>query len=181
MDSVKIELATKMLLEALEVDPLDHNFLLTPQRVARVYAEMFAPADTEWPVFDEQYTDIVLMRGHECWTLCPHHLLPVRLMVSVAYLPNGKVLGASKLARVVHDCNRSPMTQEALTDAVVKRLRELTHNTSHGEAVFVEGEHGCFRIRGVRTGASLVTYKFSGIFGRETEMQRRFLDMVGRK
>lgn len=180
MNLEKVEAATKLLLEALEVDTTDHNFDLTPKRVAKVYAEIFAPADTEWPVFDEKYTDIVLLRGHEFYTMCPHHLLPVRLVASVGYLPNGKVLGASKLARVLHDCNRHPMTQEALTDAVVKRLQELTVHTSLGEAVYMEGEHGCFRIRGVHSAASMITYKFSGSFQREAEMQRRFLELVRR-
>lgn len=178
MNKKKIEAAVYMLLEGLEIDPDDHNFKDTPARVARVFAEVFNPPETKWPVFDEDYTDFVMLRGHEFYTFCPHHLLPVKLRASVAYIPGGKVIGASKLARLMHDANQGPMTQERLTNAIVEKIELLTEDTTRGVAVYIEGEHGCFRIRGVRTEATLVTFKFSGVFDLEEEKQRHFLNLV---
>lgn len=73
MDKNKIETGVRLILEGLGVDPDDSNFRRTPQRVAKVYEEMFTAPQTEWPVFDEDYTDMVIMRGHTFWSLCPHH------------------------------------------------------------------------------------------------------------
>jgi GTP cyclohydrolase I len=178
MDKDKIASGVRLILEGLGVDPEDSNFRRTPERVAKVYEELFIAPQTDWPVFDENYTDIVIMRGHTFWSLCPHHLLPVRLVASVGYIPKGKVIGASKLIRLIHDCIKMPMTQEALTASVISHIRDLTGGTSEGEAVFMEGRHGCFAIRGVRSDASLVTCKFSGRFESDPEMQRRFMDLA---
>jgi GTP cyclohydrolase I len=178
MDREKIETGVRLILEGLGVCPDDSNFKRTPHRVAKVYEELFQPPKTEWPVFDEDYTDMVIMRGHTFWSLCPHHLLPVRLVASVGYIPCGKVLGASKLIRMIHDCIRAPMTQEALTAGVIAHIRDLTGGTSEGEAVFMEGRHGCFEIRGVRSDACLITCKFNGRFETDAELQRRFMDLV---
>lgn len=178
MDLAKIEAATKLLLEGLGV-PHDHNFHQTPHRVARMMQEIFSPPEIDIPVFDEDYTDVVVMRGHVFYTLCPHHLLPVKLRASVAYIPNGKVIGASKLMRIMHDCNRYPMTQEKLTQAVLDRILDLTNHTSSGAAIYMVGQHGCFQVRGVRShDAEMVTYKFSGVFKEDTEQQRRFLELA---
>lgn len=179
MNDQKIIRGAKLILEGLGVDLKDHNFNTTPQRMLKVYKELFQPQPTEWPVFDEDYTDIVVMRGHSFYTLCPHHMLPVRLTCSVAYIPNGKVIGASKLVRMVHDCNRGPMTQEALTAAIVKSICKLTGGTSAGEAVFMRGNHGCFEIRGVRSGAQMITLKYQGVFETNQELRAQFLAAVG--
>lgn len=179
MNQAKIEEATRLLLEGLEVDLNDHNFADTPRRVAKAYAELFSPPDIEIPVFDERYTDMVMMRRHVFYTLCPHHLLPVRIVASVAYIPNGKVIGASKLIRIMHDVNRFPMTQEALTNGVAARIRELTNSGSQGEAVFMKGEHGCFHMRGVRSDAAdMVTTAFRGAFDRDKGLRDTFLRLV---
>jgi GTP cyclohydrolase I len=169
-----------MLLEGLGVDPNDHNFAETPRRYAKMMEEMFDVDRTETPVFEENYTDIVILRGHVLYTLCPHHLADVRIRASVAYYPNGRVIGASKLVRLMHDCNSHPMTQEVLTDAVLRRIQELTQGMNDGCAVMLEGEHNCMRMRGVRSEeADMVTYKFSGRFKNNPEEQRLFLQMVG--
>lgn len=178
MDLKLIEQGMLQVLVGLGVDLTDPNFKTTPQRAARVFQEVFQPPETEWPVFDEDYTDMVVMRGHVFYTFCPHHLLPVKLQVSVAYLPNGKVIGASKLIRMIHDANRLPMTQEKLTSAILDSIDLLTGGTSAGSAVWMVGEHGCFNIRGVRSAANMVTLKFRGHFDTEPELQRRFMAMV---
>jgi GTP cyclohydrolase I len=170
MDMDKIEAGACLILEGLGVDLSERNFVQTPHRVAKVYQELLQPPATEWPVVDEDYTNMVIVRGHTFWTLCPHHLLPVKMVASVGYIPRGKVIGAGKLIRMIHECNRTPMTQEALTAAIIVHIRRVTGGTSEGEAVLLEGRHGCFEIRGVRSDASMLTCKFSGRFEGETEL-----------
>jgi GTP cyclohydrolase I len=179
MNVEKIEEGFRLVLEGLGVDPTDRNFTDTPRRAAKVYRELFDPPKTDWPVFDESYTDIVVMRGHEFYTICPHHLLPVQLIANVAYMPNGHVIGASKLVRMIHECNRAPMTQERLTSHILESIRRLTLFSSRGAAVHLEGRHGCFNIRGIKSAASMSTSKFSGAF-ESFEMQERFFRLVGR-
>lgn len=174
-----IEDGVRLILEGLGCDSNDHNFSRTPQRVAKAYAEIFSPARVEIPVFDEDYTDLVVMKGHRFYTLCPHHLLPVELECDVAYIPCGKVIGASKLVRMVHDCNRTPMTQEALTTAILDRIDELTEGTSMGAAIKLSGSHGCMKVRGVQSpNSTMITLKFSGVFDRQPTQQRRFLELI---
>jgi GTP cyclohydrolase I len=172
-----IEEGARLILQGLGVDLTDHNFATTPKRVADVYEEMFNPPETGWPVFDEEYTDIVIVKGHTFYTMCPHHMLPVEIRASVAYFPDGKVIGASKLCRLIHEVNRKPLTQEKLTDLICKAIKDYTQGTSKGEAVLLQGEHDCFKIRGIKSSASMVTYKFNGCF-HEPENQRRFLELV---
>jgi GTP cyclohydrolase I len=167
----------RMILDGLGVDPGDHNFAATPERVAAVYAELFTPSETGWSVFDEDYTDLVMIRDHVFYTLCPHHLLPVRLTAAVSYIPNGKVIGASKLIRMVHEVNLYPMTQERLTAEIIASIEKLTQGTSRGEAVLLVGEHDCFRMRGVKSSASMVTVKFKGEYD-TPERRGAFLDLV---
>lgn len=181
MDDSKIISGARLILEGLGVDINDHNFATTPERVLKVYKELFAPPETEWPVFDEQYTDIVVMRGAEFYTMCPHHMLPVKIVFSAAYIPNGKVIGASKLIRMAYDANRAPMTQEKLTAEISQRIDELTGKTSLGSAVWLKGQHGCFSMRGVRQPcADMVTAKFTGIFER-LDMRDQFFHLVNGK
>lgn len=179
MDLELIQQGAQLMLEGLGVDLKDHNFATTPQRVAKVFREVFAPPETEWPVFAEDYTDIVIMKGHTFWTFCPHHMLPVKLRASVAYLPQGQVIGASKLVRMLHDANRMPMTQERLTAAAIENIERLTKHTSRGAAVMLTGKHGCFEIRGAKSDAEMVTCKFTGEFLSNTDLQYRFMSLVG--
>lgn len=178
LDREKIEAGARLILEGLRVDLSDHNFADTPQRVADVYEEIFTPAPTKWSVFDESYTDIVIIRHHEFATFCPHHLLPVTFKAAVAYFPNGKVIGASKLIRLIAEVNTEPRTQEKLTALIVNSIKLHTMGTSQGEAVLLEGSHECFSLRGVKSDASMATMKFTGRFEEEPEWQRRFLDLA---
>lgn len=173
-----VEEGARLVLQGLGVDLTDHNFSTTPKRVADVYESLFCPPETNWAVFDEKYTDMVILRNHTFWTCCPHHLLPVKLVASVAYIPNGKVMGASKLMRMLHECNRKPMTQEALTAAAVSEINRLTEGTSLGVAVCMEGAHGCFEIRGVKSNATMVTAKFSGEFEKDVNLRNQFFELV---
>jgi len=178
MNRTLIEQGVRLIIEGMGVER-DHNFADTPRRVADVYEELFSPHETKWPTFAEQFTDMVVMKGHVFYTLCPHHLLPVQLCASIAYIPNGHVIGASKLMRMCHDTNRYPMTQEALTSAIQRRIQTITEGTSKGEAVMLEGHHGCFNVRGVRShSARMLTLKYGGIFNEQLELRQRFEWMV---
>jgi GTP cyclohydrolase IA len=175
VDLDKIEAGVSLILEGLGVDLEDHNFKDTPKRAARVYKEVFTPSKTNWPVFDEKYTDMVMLRNFTFYTFCPHHLLPVKLRSTIAYIPDGKVIGMSKLGRMQLEANRFPMTQEALTYAIIQKINELTSKTAAGAAIVMQAEHGCFQIRGLHTNADAVTFKYAGCFETDENLQQRFL------
>jgi len=174
----KIVAGVKLLLEGLDCDLHDQNYIDTPERVAKAYRQMFTPVEKGWATFDESYTDLILLRDHTLWTLCPHHLLPVHLRVSIAYIPKGRVIGLSKLARVLHEINRGPMLQEAFTEEALKMLLTLTGSSSG--VCLVEGEHGCMRMRGVRTPGDVVTFRFQGEF-EDPRLQDRVWQLVRRR
>lgn len=181
MNAFKIEAGVELILEGLGVDLEDHNFKDTPERVAKVYKELFTPKKTNWPVFDEQFTDMVMLRNFEFYTMCPHHLLPVKLVSTVAYIPNGKVIGASKLGRMQLEANRYPMTQEKLTFEIIEKVNLLTDKTAAGAAILMRGSHGCFQIRGLHTQADMLTFRFAGIFADDIHLQSRFLNLAAMK
>ncbi len=177
-DYKAIEDGVYLILKGLGVDEFDHNFKDTPKRVAKVYKEMFDPPATKMPVFDEQYTDMVMLRNHTFFTMCPHHLLPVELVTTVAYIPDGRVIGASKLGRIQHMVNRYPMTQERLTHEILEKLNNLTDHTAKGAAILMKGKHGCFSIRGLHSQADMVTLKYAGCFEDDQKLQQRFMTMA---
>ena len=171
----KLEKGAALILEGLGVDRAnDRNYQDTPERYARALMEMFAPLETEWAVFPEEFSDFVLLRDHLLYSLCPHHLLPVKLYVSLAYIPNGRVLGLSKLARITQACNSGPVLQESFTQSVVDKIGKLVKGIK-GAACLVEGRHGCMEMRGVKSHGHLLTYKFSGEFLKDPSLQERFL------
>lgn len=180
MNHSKIEAGVRLILAGLNCNTKDRNYAETPERVARAYEEMFRSNESEYATFEETYSDFILLRQHTIWSLCPHHLLPVKLVASVAYIPNGHVLGLSKLARVLHDCNPGPVLQEAFTREVCSRIDDISVG-NHGAACLVEGTHGCMQIRGVRTSGDVVTYKLTGDFLNKPHVQDRFFQLTGRK
>lgn len=178
MNHPQIEQGVRLILKGLGCDVRDRNFAETPERYARAMAELFAQREDEWATFEERYTDFILLRNHTIWTLCPHHLLPARFDVNVAYVPRQEVLGLSKLARVLQNCNTGPLLQEAFTRLVIDRVEEITGGTT-GVACMVKGVHGCMQIRGVRTVGDVVTYSTSGVFRTSTELLERFFYLTG--
>lgn len=177
----------------MEVDLDDHNFDETPRRYAKAMQELFAQHNGEPTSFEETYTDFILVRGHEIYTLCPHHLLPVRMLVSLAYIPDGKVLGLSKLVRVMQQANTGPVMQERFTQSVMGRLEKALetfvlqdklpaydeyHPNQKGICILVEGWHGCMSMRGVKSDASTITMASSGLFKTDAKMLSRFEFLV---
>lgn len=174
MNIHKLEKGAQLILEGLGADTHnDRNFMDTPERYARALVEMFTPPESEWAAFPEEYSDFILLRDHRLYSLCPHHLFPVKLFVSVAYIPNGHVLGLSKLARLASECNRGPLLQERFTKDVLTTLERICPGVQ-GAGCLVEGKHGCLEMRGVKSDAHFLTYKFSGVMEHNLHLQERF-------
>lgn len=168
MDLAAIEAAVRTILVAVGEDPEREGLLETPKRVAKMYAEMFSglsadPSRHLRVTFPEVYDELVLVKDIPFTSMCEHHLLPFTGLAHVAYLPQGKVTGLSKLARVVEDIARRPQVQERMTNLIAEYMeREL--NTA-GVAVVIQAEHSCMSIRGVKKPGSLtVTSAMRGIF-----------------
>jgi GTP cyclohydrolase IA len=175
-----LEKGVELILRGLEIDPNDHNYTLTPERYTKALDEMFNPRETDWATFEEAFSDFILLRGHQMYSLCPHHLFPVKFNVSLAYIPNGHVLGLSKLARLLHECNRGPLLQEAFTKQVIDKVHQICKGVQ-GAACFIQGEHGCLSMRGVRSDADFVTYRLDGLFVQDKDLERRFFDLVRKR
>lgn len=180
MNHSQIERGVALILRGLDVNLTDHNYTDTPERYARALQEMFQPEETEWATFEENFTDFILLRGHQMYSLCPHHLFPVKFNVSLAYIPDGHVLGLSKLARLLHECNRGPLLQEAFTKQAIAKIHEICPRIK-GAACFIQGEHGCLSMRGIRSDADFVTYRLDGMFDQDKDLERRFFDLVRKR
>src|ERR1700689_4321227 len=168
VDLPRIERAVREILLAIGEDPDREGLMKTPNRVARSYGELMAGLQIEprkylRTVFHEPYDEIVLLRDIEFCSLCEHHLLPFTGRAHVAYLPDGKVVGLSKLARLVDGFARRPQVQERLTTQIADAVMEELH--PQGAACVVEAVHTCMTIRGVRKpGSVMVTSALRGIF-----------------
>jgi len=168
IDQARIEKAVREILEALGEDPDREGLADTPERVARFYAEVFDgvhrdPGETIDAFFgDEHYQEIVIVREIPFYSMCEHHLVPFHGQAHVGYMPQGRVTGLSKLARLVDGYAKRPQMQERLTaqvaDALCERLDPL------GVIVVIEAEHLCMSMRGVRKpGAITVTSAVRGV------------------
>jgi GTP cyclohydrolase I len=163
VDLLAAERAAGDLLSALGVDVTDENLRETPRRMAAAYHEMFTPRPFDLTTFpnDEAYDELVVARGLPVTAVCEHHLLPFVGVAHVGYLPGPRILGLSKLARVVEMFARRPQVQERLTQQVANWLDE--HLAPRGVGVVIEAEHLCMTVRGVRAGgATTVTSALHG-------------------
>ena len=168
VDLAAIERAVGQIIEAVGEDPGREGLRGTPHRVARMYAELFSglredPARHLATAFTEQYDEMVVLRNIPFYSMCEHHLLPFMGKAHVAYLPRGKVVGVSKMARVVEACSHRPQVQERLTNQIAELLMDKLD--ARGVGVIIEAEHTCMTIRGVRKpGAVMVTSAMRGLF-----------------
>lgn len=169
----------ELILQGMGVDMNDENFRDTPQRVAKMYKEMLTPDENNWAEFPAgtHSNGMIILRGHRVYALCPHHLLPVELTAYVAYIPNDKVLGLSKLARVVEQHLTQPIMQETLGDLTARTLDEQLK--PKGVAVVLSGTHGCMRYRGVETTGDVVTSALRGLFIHSPAAREEFLSLIG--
>jgi len=168
VDLPRIEKAVREILAAVGENPDREGLLETPGRVARMYAELFSglhqdPGRHLQRVFEETYDEMVLVRDISFNSVCEHHLLPFMGVAHVGYVPNGKVAGLSKLARVVEELSKRPQVQERMTEQVAD-LMEAELNAK-GVVVVLEASHSCMTIRGIRKPGSLtVTSAVRGLF-----------------
>ncbi|HEY2414306.1 MAG TPA: GTP cyclohydrolase I FolE [Pirellulaceae bacterium] len=168
VDLARIERAVREILAAVGEDPEREGLLETPARVARMYAEMFNglkqdPRIHTQKFFTENYDEVVLVRDISFCSMCEHHLLPFIGMAHVAYIPDGKVIGLSKIARVVEVISHRPQVQERMTEDIANLLVEELG--AKGVAVVIEASHSCMTIRGVKKpGSSMVTSSMKGVF-----------------
>lgn len=182
VDLPRIEAAVREILAAVGEDPDRDGLLETPARVARMYAELFSGLRTDpkphlQKFFDEHCDEVVLIRDIEFHSMCEHHLLPFLGKAHVGYLPNGKVIGLSKLARVVEVVSRRPQVQERMTETIANLLE--TELDARGVAVVVEAEHTCMTIRGVRKpGSSCVTSAMKGVFRTDASSRAEVMQLI---
>jgi GTP cyclohydrolase I len=179
VDLVRAERAVAELLAALGQDPTSEELAATPRRVAASYAELLTPAPFTLTSFpnDEGYDELVLARAIPFASLCQHHLLPFTGVAHVGYLPAGRILGLSKLARVVELFARRLQLQERLTTQVADWLQ--TQLEPKGVGVVLEAEHLCMTLRGVQaTGAHTVTSALHGRLRDDPRSRQEFLALT---
>lgn len=179
--------AVRTLLAWAGDDPRREGLLDTPQRVVDAYGEWFGgygqdPAEELSRTFEDVqgYDDIVMLTGIEVESHCEHHLAPFIGKANIAYMPTKKVVGLSKLARLVEIYAKRLQTQEALTQQIADAMN--AHMMPSGVAVMIEAEHQCMSTRGVHhRHVSTITTKFSGVFKTDLALQERFLGLAGRR
>lgn len=184
-DLPRIERAVREILTAVGEDPDREGLLETPSRVARMYVEMFRglrldPSRHLQKVFTQSYDEIVLIKDITFESMCEHHLLPFFGRIHVAYLPNGNVVGLSKIPRVVEDIVHRPQIQEGITAQLADLLME--HLDARGVAVVVEAEHTCMTIRGVHKPGSLCTTSaMRGVFKHNPTTRSELMALLGHR
>ena len=182
IDSERIHKAVEEILLAVGEDPDREGLKKTPERVARMYSELLGgtfedPHQHLKSVFTEQYDEIVLLRDIPFYSVCEHHLLPFIGKAHVGYLPTGKVLGVSKLARIVDSFSHRLQTQERLTGQIADFLME--NLKPQGVAVVLQASHSCMTIRGIRKpGSMMVTSALRGIFKRDSRSRSEVLSLM---
>jgi GTP cyclohydrolase I len=174
------EAAARELLLALGADLEQEGLRETPRRVAAAYAELLTPKPFNLTTFanDEGYDELVLVRDIPFQSLCMHHLLPFHGVAHIAYLPDERILGLSKLARVVEHFSRDLQLQERLTTQIAGWLQEKLQ--PKGVGVVLEAEHLCMSLRGVQTaGALTVTSALHGLVRDDVRTREEFLSLTG--
>lgn len=168
------------LLVALGHDPESEHLADTPRRVAGAYVELLTPRDFKLTTFpnEEGYDELVVARGIPFQSLCQHHLLPFHGVAHVGYLPAERILGLSKLARVVELFARDLQVQERLTQQVADWLQE--HLAPKGVGVVVEAEHQCMSLRGVQAaGSRTITSALHGLLREDASTRQEFFALTG--
>jgi GTP cyclohydrolase I len=185
IDNKEVERAVKRILKAVGEDPERDGLKRSPERIARMYTELLSGYHMD-PVmlvndalFEVKYDEMVIVRDIEFYSLCEHHLLPFLGRVHVAYIPNGKVLGLSKIPRIVDLYARRLQVQERMTRQIADFISDVLH--PQGVAVVVEALHLCMSMRGVQKhNARLTTSAMHGAFRTHLATRQEFLDNISR-
>lgn len=182
-DLERIAAAVREILIAVGEDPDREGLRGTPRRVARMYEEVFSglhqdPAEHLTAAFSERYDELVVLRDIPFHSMCEHHLLPFMGVAHVAYLPDGRIVGISKLARVVESFARRPQVQERLTSQIADLLMERLE--AKGVAVILEATHICMTCRGVqKPGSLMVTSAMRGRCKSDARTRSEVLMLLG--
>jgi GTP cyclohydrolase I len=182
VDQARIARAVREILTAVGEDPDREGLLETPARVARMYAELFSGLHEDPRLhlrkfFAEQYDEVVLVRDISFNSMCEHHMLPFMGQAHIGYMPNGRVIGLSKLARVVEVVARRPQVQERMTETIANLL--LEELDAKGVAVVIQATHTCMTIRGIRKPGSLcVTSAMKGIFRSNLSSRSEIMNLI---
>ena len=178
----KVRQAIKLLLEGIGEDTEREGLAETPDRIARMYTEILSgmteePSEPLSRVFTVEHSEMVLEKDIVFHSMCEHHMLPFYGKVHVAYLPDGKVVGLSKLARTVEIYAKRLQVQERMTNQIADAIME--HLAPKGVMIVVEAEHMCMTMRGVKKpGSKTVSLATRGAFADNTELQNRFFQML---
>jgi GTP cyclohydrolase I len=182
VDLPRIERAVREILAAVGEDPDREGLRETPARVARMYRELFSGLHTDPRVhlqkfFTEKYDEMVLVKDIAFNSMCEHHMLPFIGKAHIGYIPSGKVVGLSKLARVVEEVSHRPQVQERMTEQIANLL--LDELQVKGVAVVIEASHSCMAIRGVRKPESIcVTSAMKGIFRSNLSSRSEVMQLI---
>ena len=174
--------ALRTMIREIGEDPDREGLLDTPQRIARMYAELFEglnmdPAEVLAVGFEEGHDEMVILKDIPFYSMCEHHFLPFHGVAHVGYLPDGRIVGLSKLARAVEIFARRPQVQERLTSQVAECVGEVLG--AKGVGVVVQAEHLCMTARGVRKpGSKMVTSAMRGKFREEEKTRQEFLQLI---
>jgi GTP cyclohydrolase I len=182
----EVEAALRVLIRWAGDDPEREGLLDTPARVARSYRELFVGYETDPRAYMERtfeevggYDELIVLRDIRFVSFCEHHMLPVLGRAHVGYVPTDRVVGISKLARVVHGFSRRLQIQEKLTAQIADTINEVLR--PKGVGVVVEAEHHCMTLRGVNTpGASLSTSTFLGLLREDARTRQEFMQVIRR-
>ncbi|MBN1642844.1 MAG: GTP cyclohydrolase I FolE [Anaerolineae bacterium] len=181
----EIECSVQAILEAIGEDPNREGLLRTPMRVARMYEELTAGYHVDPDrlindaIFDVTYDQMVVVKDIDYYSLCEHHMLPFLGQAHVAYIPDGKVIGLSKIPRIVEMFARRLQVQERMTQQIAEFLMDVLH--PKGVAVVAEGLHMCAAMRGVKkANARMTTSAMLGTFQRNQATREEFFQHIGR-
>lgn len=182
IDQDKIKQAVHEILVAIGEDPSREGIRETPRRIAEMYAEVFRgmtedPREVLSVGFEEGHHEMVILKDIPFYSMCEHHLLPFYGMAHIGYIPKGRVVGASKLGRVVEIIAKRPQLQERLTTQIADSIVEALQ--PQGVAVVIEAEHMCMTMRGVKKpGSNIVTSAMRGIFRSNAVTRSEFLSLI---
>jgi len=182
VDERRVEQAVLSIIEAIGEDPKREGLVGTPRRIAEMYSELFMgigadPREELAVGFEEGHHEMVILKDIPFYSLCEHHLLPFYGMVHIGYIPKGRVVGASKLARVVEILSKRLQIQERLTTQIAETIVEALD--PDGVAVVIQAEHMCMTLRGVKKpGANIVTSAMRGLFRTKAATRSEFLSLV---
>ena len=184
IEKADAEEAVKTLIRWIGDDPNREGLVDTPKRVIKAFAEHFSgysedPEEILMKTFEETdgYDEMVLLRKIDFESHCEHHMLPIIGNASIAYLPNKKIVGISKLARLVNVFSKRLQTQEIMTSQIINSMQKYLQPL--GSAILIEAEHHCMITRGVyKKNSSMTTTQFKGCFSNDKFLQDRFLSMI---